>query len=505
MSRHAGIAARWGAAALAASAIGCLRPGSYACEEAAQCRDGGTGACVDGWCAYTDATCASQLRYGAYAPADLARACVGAGGSDGSSGGETSAGETADVPPTASCGNDVIDDGEICDDGNRIAGDGCDPQCAAPGTILWTVTYDGEAHGDDRGFGVTIDPDGASFWVAGYTTVDPDDGADMLVQRRWIEDGSLVWSHSRDGDGHGEDMGEDVAIDSTGRAWLVGRLTSAAGRGDVWVEAFGRDGTPGTSFTHDEQGGEDHGHGIAITTGGVLVVAGVVDLGVVDAPDLAAWIRRFDVDGQPRSPAIVRNNSTSQDTALQVTRDGEGFVVTGNLSTPDGIEEVWTARYDAADALAWEQFGTADEVGPYPRGVGVSSDGVGGWAVAGVLSDDIWVQRYAGDGTPGANIVEVGPNDRQDEAGDIEFLPDGRFIVAGFLDFGTVGFATGDAWVRMYAADGTPEWTDVFDGASEETDKALSVGLTDKLSAIVVGYETVPGQSRDVWIRHYAL
>ncbi|MBO5985740.1 MAG: DUF4215 domain-containing protein, partial [Lachnospiraceae bacterium] len=28
-----------------------------------------------------------------------------------------------------SCGNGIIDGGEECDDGNRYAGDGCDPVC----------------------------------------------------------------------------------------------------------------------------------------------------------------------------------------------------------------------------------------------------------------------------------------------------------------------------------------------------------------------------------------
>ncbi len=485
----------------------CLRPGSYACEDAAQCKSDAGGACVDGWCAYPDGTCGSGLRFGERSPDDVAGSCVGATASGDSSGGSGPAGSSTDDggPPASSCGNDVVDEGELCDDGNRLGGDGCHPQCVAPGTILWTATYDGEAHGDDRGFGMAIDPDGESFWVAGFTTVDDANGSDLLLQRRWIEDGSLVWTQSRDGEAHGEDIGEDVAIDAAGRPWLVGRITSTATAGDVWVGSFDRDGTPGASFTHDEQGGEDHGHGLAFTASGALVVVGVADLGPAGTPDAAAWMRRYSPAGEALGDAIILNGSTALDTALQVVADGDGFVVTGDLSTTEGIEEIWTARYDADDAQSWSQLAGAPDVGPYPRGVGIAPDGDGGWATAGVLSTDIWVQRYAADGTPGLNLVVAGTQDRQDEAADVAFLPDGRFIVVGFLDFGTVGFATSDAWVRVYAPDGTPEWTDVFDGESEEIDKALCVGVTDKLSAVVVGYETVPGQSRDVWMRHYAL
>ncbi len=491
-------------------AIACLRPGAYACEDASQCQSAPDGACIEGWCAFPNEDCASGMRFGDHAPTDVANACVVADSgdvTDGSSSLGGSSGEPVDDdPPVSLCGNNVVDPQEECDDGNRLAGDACHPQCVLPGTILWTATYDGEAHSDDRGFGVAVDPDGVSFWVAGYTVVDPAEGFDLLLQRRWVEDGSLVWTRSHAGDAHGEDIGEGVALDGDGRPWLVGMQTSAATSGDIWVGGYERDGTRRLAFTHDEQGRIDHGHGLAFTDSGTLVVVGTVDVGASpDAPDDAAWIRRFDDTGQPQGDAIVRNGSTSLDAALQVVHDVEGFVVSGDLSTADRVEEVWTARYDGGDVLAWEQFGTADDVGPYPRGVGVAPDGAGGWATAGVLSSNIWVQRYAADGTPGLNIIEVGDNDSHDEGADVAFLPDGRFIVVGFIDFATVGFATGNAWVRAYQADGTPEWTDVFEGASEETDKALAVGLTDKYSAIVVGYETVPGQSRDVWMRHYAL
>jgi cysteine-rich repeat protein len=509
MTRTSGIAAL---VLLVASATACLRAGTYACEGDDQCKSEPGGACVDGWCAFADDACGSGLRFGGYAPDTLARTCVELG-PDGTSDGtgttmtptSTTSGSDGPMPPAPLCGNGIVEGQETCDDGNRLANDSCHPQCAEPGDVLWTVTYDGEAHSDDRGFGVTIDRDGESFWVAGLTTTVAANGSDLLIQRRWIEDGSLVWTANVDGDAHLDDIGEDVAIDGIGRAWLVGRRNALATDGDIWVGAFERDGTPGGSFAHDEQGGVDHGHGLAFTADGNLVVSGVVDLGESGEPDLAAWIRRYDTSGNPLAPAIVRNNSPVQDTALQIVADGLGFVVTGDLSTEDGVEEVWTARYDAADALLWEQLGTADDTGPYPRGVGIAADPAGGWGVAGVLSSDIWIQRYAADGTPGDTIVESGSDDRHDEAGDIEFLGDGRFIVVGNVDFATVGFASGDAWVRMYAADGTPEWTDEFDGASEETDKAISVGLTDRQSAIVVGYETVPGQSRDVWMRHYAL
>ena len=34
------------------------------------------------------------------------------------------------------CGNGELDAGELCDDGNRIDGDGCDSECRTEGTII---------------------------------------------------------------------------------------------------------------------------------------------------------------------------------------------------------------------------------------------------------------------------------------------------------------------------------------------------------------------------------
>ncbi len=57
---------------------------------------------------------------------------------------ERDAGPAPDSVPlpdgvTALCGNDIIDEGEACDDGNDVGGDGCEPECRT------TFTSSGEA------------------------------------------------------------------------------------------------------------------------------------------------------------------------------------------------------------------------------------------------------------------------------------------------------------------------------------------------------------------------
>ncbi|HET6582079.1 MAG TPA: hypothetical protein VFG69_01505, partial [Nannocystaceae bacterium] len=188
--------------ALALASTTCIRDPGFVCTDSQQCVAAAEGVCTDlGGCAYPDGECASGLRFGASAPDELAGVCVG---------------DEPQEPPVSQCGNGTIDELETCDDHNRLPGDACHPQCVDPGTVLWTVRWDGEGHSEDKGYGLAIDPASASFYVSGFTTTLATEGQDVLLQRRWIETGELVWSRSYGGDGRGDDSGENVAVDANG-------------------------------------------------------------------------------------------------------------------------------------------------------------------------------------------------------------------------------------------------------------------------------------------------
>ncbi|MBC8074386.1 MAG: hypothetical protein IAG13_39060, partial [Deltaproteobacteria bacterium] len=417
------------------------------------------------------------------------------GGSGESSGGESSGGD----PPQSRCGNGVVDDGETCDGGAD-----CHPQCVAPGTILYTVRYDGAAHREDKGYGLALDEASESFYVVGFATDDASAGQDILLQRRWIIDGSLQWSRSASGGAGGEDAGENVALDAERNPIVVGIVHEPSSGGDMFMRKYTPTGDTQWTVTHDEQGGFDRAQGVAVTGGGAIVMVGNVEIDHDGTRDADTWMRTFDGDGNPVADALVHGHPGASDEAIDADAVGAGWIVTGRM-TDDGPLAVWTAQYDAVGHMLWEDHVTADPNGDETRGVGMGRDPMGGSATAGVLANDIWVRHYDAFGNPGLTVTEDGPAAIHDEAADVAFVPDGSFVVVGFLDYATEGFATGDAWVRKYGPDGTPEWTDVYDGPAHEVDKALAVVTTDDLSAIVTGYETVPGQARDVWIRRYAI
>jgi cysteine-rich repeat protein len=93
-------------------------PASFACDDAAQCTVGGR--CEPtGFCSFADQTCPGGWRYGSAAGNGLANACVG----------ETGGPDAAADANTAVCGNDMVEPGEDCDDGNMMDGDACNSIC----------------------------------------------------------------------------------------------------------------------------------------------------------------------------------------------------------------------------------------------------------------------------------------------------------------------------------------------------------------------------------------
>jgi hypothetical protein len=275
----------------------------------------------------------------------------------------------------------------------------------------------------------------------------------------------------------------------------------------VWLRAYDADGGELWTTTHDDQGGIERGDGVAITTDGDIAVVGSAAIdrggGMLDAD---VWVGRYDRMGNPRGAPVLHGNPGVEDHGLDALADGDDLLATGRMTdTTDGEYRVWTARYGADDVLVWEDLARADLIGNEPRGVGLGCNDLSTCATAGVLSNDIWVRVYDPSGAPVTTITEHGEAEMHDEAADVAFVGDGSIVVVGFVDYATEGFATGDCYITRVAADGTHVWTDLYDGPAHEVDKALAVELTDDRSAIVAGYETVPGQGRDVWIRRYAI
>src|SRR5688500_2225527 len=79
-----------------------------------------------------------------------------------------------DTGVSPSCGDGIVDAGELCDDGNDQTGDGCEPDCtASPGMMLWSSSFDADMQ-NDAATAVAVTPDGEVL-VVGRAELDGND------------------------------------------------------------------------------------------------------------------------------------------------------------------------------------------------------------------------------------------------------------------------------------------------------------------------------------------
>lgn len=253
--------------------------------------------------------------------------------------GATEGTETGFDPPVPMCGNGYVEEGEQCDDANRVDDDDCSNACLVPCGIDRTLlelapTLDSIVDPVD----VEPTPEGGTVALAllreittdarGNQTI-ADDVARVLA---WDAAGRLAWEttvQSDDGDvvpaGIAVEGSGDVFVAATadavdgGRSIVVRRLAAADGA-EVWTQTI--DG--------DVPGGDDVASGIALAADGDLIVAGHVR--VADG-DNDVWVRRVSAaDGSEIWTATHSGTpsggfSTDSGGPVAVAADGEVYVL----------------------------------------------------------------------------------------------------------------------------------------------------------------------------------
>lgn len=489
---------------LAVLAIGgCSFDDAFVCGENQQCALRSDGQCeADGWCSYPSGSCESGRAYGPYAPAPIANACVdpgtvstgpeatddaGMASSTGPDGSSTGSG------PVSVCGNGILEVGESCDDGNNVPGDGCHPLCVEPYEPAWTQSYDGGDR-DDRGFALAIDASSDALYLCGFTTSSEDSGPDLLVQRYGLADGVRAWTWSSDTGGQA-DTAEHLVVDGNGDVVVVGVVTNAAGTERGWVAKF----NPGGDLLWEQLDPvASKIEGVALGDDGRVVAVGRAG----NQGGSMSWQQRYTDDGSADGEALLEALDAQGDNrgVDVITVPGVGIQVTG-VRVEGGVPNVWTAQYDNQGATLWQHL-VPDPDGDVPRGVGQALNPLGGSAIAGVRDTDIFLQFYDDLGTPAGDAFTQGAGG-QDEAADIAFLEDGRYVVVGFLGFNLQDTGTADGWIRFNEPDGTEIRTYPVSGTGGGIDKVLAVDLAPH-SVIVTGYVKNEGTDIDLWLRRYA-
>ncbi len=402
--------------------------------------------------------------------------------------------------PNPECGNGVVEDPEQCDDGNMVAGDGCDVDCTETvDTTLWTDVVGGGAAVEEAAQGVAVDGMGnivVAGWIVEIVAL-----PDVWV-RKYAPDGTVLWTQTLDVSMGFADraFGVDVGPDDT--IALVGSSDVAVNMRDIWLAKLDADGNTLWQQNVDGPSGKDDvGHGVAVDSTGNVWATGFVRVG---AGDDDTWVAKYDPAGNQLFDEVVAGPAELEDHGqdVDVDADGNAFVA-GYVSTEEFASDVWLRKYAPDGTEAWTvTFDSSNHGVDEAHGVAVAPDGTVG--VAGVtaltaINDNVWLGRYANeDGTLIWQKDFGGPEILDDRGLGVASDSTGAFVVAGFKGLARVDT---DAWVRKWDLDGNVVWTQSFAGAGANRDAAFGVAVDGNDDIAVVGQiREMDDNNADLWV-----
>jgi cysteine-rich repeat protein len=416
--------------------------------------------------------------------------------SDSSTGGSSTTGG-------ALCGNEQVDPGEMCDDGNDTPSDGCNNDCVESGSIVWTHTQASGLMAADENWGVTTDDNGDPY-VAGFTQAAMDD-IDIYL-RGYSAPGGLRWTQTV-GTAAVVDQGFDVEF-AGGSLYFAGSVTNGNQGTNLWFARYDLSG--GQTWAMTETGNPTRGNGIpipgndgaravAVGPDGNPVIGGFI---VTNGGAQQFWVRKIDTAGMELWTEIFGGNGNDQVASLAVD-SANNVIVVGfeqNASrdiavhklSPAGAE-LWTMPFDGTEMLSDTGFGVAV----------TDNDDIIVAGVEGTSTSDgrFFLRRMAAmDGSEIWTVQDEGGTNEGAQAREVAIAPNGDLVVAA-LERDT---ALWNAAVRRYTDDGDLRWERRYDGAAMTESFALDITVSADGPIYVAGIQDLGVDVRDAWIARLA-
>lgn len=396
------------------------------------------------------------------------------------------------------CGDGRVQDPEVCDDENSMNGDGCNIDCIASATPLWTVVFDGAVHGPDSTLGISVGDDGEVVAV-GLEALD-----DAAVESQgWIQRldsaGGLIWAETYAGPTDDRASAAGVDVDQDGRAHVAGHYRAASSF-NIWARAYDADAQVGYTHVFGEgAANEERGRSIGVGLDRRAAVAGYEirnDLG----EEGNIWLRRLDTDGTEMWTRT--HHGVADDRAYGVAVGEDEAIVVVGYSEDASTRNIWVRRYDADGAEQWTR--TYDS-GASDIANGVVVDSEGRAFVTGTSDSDIWVRAYDIDGAElWTDVFDSGNVSKfySDAGSAVAVDAADTVIVAGTVLDGD-GAST-KPWLRKYTPEGEWLWTwqeyplPPANGAVVRC-QGLAVSMAND-GTVVVGGSNLDGAQADAWI-----
>lgn len=391
----------------------------------------------------------------------------------------------ANCKPTG-CGNGVITAGEVCDDGNGISGDGCDANCKPTGCGNGIVTT-GETCDDGNlvngdGCDSNCKPTGCGNGIV-TGTEECDDGNQInndgcTNQCKLPKCGDMIVQP-----GEYCDDGNTNNLDSCNNSCV-------APSGVIWTGGF-----------NGASNGTDQGFAVAGVGDSDVYVAGNVS---VVGQGRNAWLGRFTkAGGLPLWSVHFNGPANGNDYAYGVAADPQtGAAVTiGTVSTASGGFDIVVRKHNASNgSQLWAQtYSTIND----DIGYDVAVDEAGNIVAVGTrggATPYFWIAKYNSSGTMLWTNLQAGTTNFAMGTGmSVRMDAQGNITTCGFEI--SQSSAPDKIWVIKHNTNGGNISAITFNAPTGYHPNAVAADANGDI--LVTGYVVVPGQDENIWIQKY--
>ncbi len=300
---------------------------------------------------------------------------------------------------------------------------------------------------------------------------------------KYSNTGQPLWTN-RFGDGSG-----GLAVDPSGNVFVTGSSRNAGGNADIATIKYSNSGLPLWTNRYNGPGNaDDYGTAIAVHTNGDVFVAGNASVagGSSDFVTLKysnsgtpLWTNRHNGPG----------NGYDAATALGLDRSGNVYV-SGYVRGAGGNYDFTTLKYSNAGTALWTNRyngpGNGDD-GPQALAVDVSSNVVvTGYSPGAADNLDFVTIKYAPNGSPLWTNRYDGAANGDDFARGVAVDTNGNVFVTGDTLRG-IGVGLNDYATLKYSASGLPLWTNFYNGTGDNSDLAYAIALDGAGDVFVTG------------------
>lgn len=392
--------------------------------------------------------------------------------------GEEATGEETTGAPSPVCGDGTIDDGEACDDQNDDDDDGCTAACTLAAGIKWTRSFDGGRGGDDIATDVAVDSSGRIYVVG--VTERAGEGQDQLVLAL-DSDGGLLWERTFAGDGGGLDHLNSVALGDDGAIYVGGTERPSAEVVTASIRKLDADGDLLWSYA------DPIDSDLFTTVEGLVFSEGaIIGVGAEETGEsVHCPVRSLDASTGALLWKVDMSGEGLFTSCIGVTAHGGSILTVGVGSDAEGINRDLNAQLNTADGsvesvILGEQAYVWNDLAVHPdlERTRVGRQGIG-------LSSDLVIRRSD---PQGAELwtVNLGSADLADQASAVAALGDGGVLVAGSVSkLGQLA----NTFVARYDEAGVELWRSTYDNPGVSlNDSARGLDLGPGF-AVVAGSE----------------